>query len=616
MSEKTNTVTETVSLETESFEALLNESVVGSINIVGTVVRGIVVSIIGDSAIVDVGLKSEGRVPLKEFSYMDKELKSLDEISVFVERMEDKDGMIVLSHEKARREAAWCELEKMHQEGKQVMGTMFGKVKGGFTVDINGAVAFLPGSQLDVRPIKDVDQLMNIEQPFMILKMDRLRSNIVVSRRAVLEESRADMRDEVMSQMSEGLEIEGLVKNITDYGAFVDLGGIDGLLHITDMSWSRLNHPSEMIQLGDMIKVKVVRYNEDTGRVSLGMKQLESDPWAKALEKYNIGDKISGKVTNITDYGAFIEVQPGVEGLIHISEMSWNRKNVHPGKVLSATQDVEAIILEIDPNKRRIALGLKQCSENPWEKILQELKVGDTHEGKINNITEFGLFVSVTDDFDGMVHMSDLTWGQDVDSAVKQYKIGQVVKTKILEIDAEKERIALGIKQLSDDPFASSLGDMKKGDIVTCEVSKVLDKGVEVKIGDIVTLIRRSDLANERADQRPDRFAVGEKVDAKVTAIDSNSRQISVSIKAREISEEKEAMATYGSTDSGASLGDILGAAMDKAKASAEQKAEDVPKVKKEPAAKKAKSSSTKEKTEKKVAKKSSKKEADASAEK
>jgi len=438
-----------------------------------------------------------------------------------------------------------------------------------------------------------VTSLMNIEQPFMILKMDRSRGNIVVSRRAILEESRAGLRDEVLGKVAEGVQMEGVVKNITDYGAFVDLGGVDGLLHITDMSWTRLGHPSEMIQVGQNINVQVIRYNRDTGRISLGMKQLESDPWQSAIEKLSVGDKVSGKVTNITDYGAFVEIQPGVEGLIHVSEMSWTKKNVHPGKILSTSQEIEDSILEIDTAKRRIALGLKQCSENPWAKVVDDFAPGAEIDGTVRNITEFGLFVAVNDDLDGMVHMSDLSWEKNADEAIKDYKVGEAIRVKVLEIDAEKERISLGVKQLVADPFSEAVDGIKKGSIVTCEITKILDAGLDVSVGDAKGFIRKADLARDRSEQRPDRFAIGEKIDARVMNIDKKTRAISLSVKAREMAEEKEAMATYGSADSGASLGDILGAALDKAKVSDE--AAEKPAAKKKAPAKKA---SAKEKGE------------------
>ena len=441
-------------------------------DLVGTVLKGTVINIIGDCAIVDVGLKSEGRVPLKEFGTDADKLKKYDEVDVYVERMEDREGMIALSHEKARREAVWKELEESNTKSQQVLGTIFGRVKGGFTVDLKGAVAFLPGSQLDVRPIKDVGPLMNIEQPFMILKMDRTRGNIVVSRRAVLEESRTEQRGELLSKIEEGTVMDGVVKNITDYGAFIDLGGIDGLLHITDMSWRRLNHPTEMIQLGQTIKVQVIRYNRESGRISLGMKQLDRDPWEGISDRISVNQKVKGHITNITDYGAFVEIEPGVEGLIHVSEMSWTKKNMHPGKMVSTSQEIEAVILEIDPSKRRIALGMKQCITNPWQQATLEHPVGSTFEGKIRNITEFGLFVAITDDLDGMVHMSDISWKEAPEKAIKHYNVNDMIQVKVLEVDPEKERLALGIKQLSEDPFAEGVATLKKNDVVTCEIER------------------------------------------------------------------------------------------------------------------------------------------------
>jgi small subunit ribosomal protein S1 len=581
---------QTQTTSSESFAALLEESPALQMDLIGTVLKGTVIDIVGDCAIVDVGLKSEGRVPLKEFGAMADKLKKYDEVDVYVERMEDRDGMIALSHEKARREAVWKELEESHTKNVQVLGTIFGRVKGGFTVDLNGAVAFLPGSQLDVRPIKDVGPLMHLEQPFMILKMDRTRGNIVVSRRAVLEESRTEARGELLSKIEEGSIMDGVVKNVTDYGAFIDLGGIDGLLHITDMSWRRLNHPTEMIALGQNIKVQIIRYNRDTGRISLGMKQLEKDPWDGISDRITVGNKVKGHITNITDYGAFVEIEPGVEGLIHVSEMSWTKKNVHPGKMVSTSQEVEAVILEIDPSKRRIALGMKQTISNPWQQAAANHPVGSVFEGKIRNVTEFGLFVAITEDLDGMVHMSDISWSETPEQAIKAFNVNDTVKVKVLEVDPDKERIALGIKQLSEDPYAESVATLKKNDVVTCEITAITEGGLEVKVaGELSGFIRKADLAKERHEQRTDRFAVGEKVDAKVLSVDKKTRKVSLSVKAREIAEEKEAMAAYGSTDSGASLGDILGAALDKAKQKSESKpAKAEPAAKKKPAAKKA----------------------------
>lgn len=603
----------------EDFAALLDESLIAQTDLVGKVLKGTIVNIQGDLVIVDVGLKSEGRIPLQEFGHgAESRLKKLDVVDVYVERMEDRDGMIVLSHEKARREASWKELEEAYQKNQQVMGVIFSRVKGGFTVDLNGAIAFLPGSQLDVRPIKELNSLMNIEQPFMILKMDRSRGNIVVSRRAVLEETRVGARDELLSKIEEGAILEGVVKNITDYGAFIDLGGIDGLLHVTDMSYRRLNYPSDILALGQTVKVQVIRYNRENGRISLGMKQLESDPWEGVESRYKTGQKVKGHVTNIADYGAFVEIEPGIEGLIHVSEMSWTKKNTHPGKLLSSSQEIEAVILEVDMAKRRIALGLKQTMDNPWQKVQTQFPVGTEFEGVIRNITEFGLFVAVTDDIDGMVHMNDLSWEMSGDKALKSYKTGDKIKVKVLEIDLDKERIALGVKQLQSDPLEESFSSIKKNDLVTCEIKEIREEGLEVLVmGSIHGFIRKSDLAKDRTEQRTDRFAVGEKVDAKILNVDRKSRQVQLSVKAREIQEEREVMAAYGSTDSGASLGDILGAALAK-KRSADEAAAEAPAKKK--SSKKAEAvteeaaAETEEdvKPKKKATKKSAKDEADA----
>jgi len=552
-------------VQKESFADLLNESLGAHEGLEGTVLKGMVIAIENDYVLVDVGLKSEGRVPLKEFGApgLGAEIKTGDTVEVFLERMEDKNGEAVLSREKARREEAWIELEKSFNESKRVTGTIFGRVKGGFTVDLQGAVAFLPGSQVDIRPVRDVTPLMGTPQPFQILKMDRSRGNIVVSRRAVLEESRAEQRSELIANLKEGQVLKGVVKNITDYGAFIDLGGVDGLLHVTDIAWRRINHPSEALQIGETVEVQVIRFNPETQRISLGMKQLEADPWEGVEAKYPVGTKFTGRVTNITDYGAFVELESGIEGLVHVSEMSWTKKNVHPGKIVSTSQEVEVMVLDVDPQKRRISLGLKQCLGNPWETFAAQHPAGTQVEGEIKNITEFGLFIGLPGEIDGMVHLSDLDWNEPGEQAIAKYKKGDIVKAKVLDVDIEKERISLGIKQLSSDPFASGIGDIKKGDTVTCTVSAVLDNGIEVKVNDTLHgFIRKSDLSADRSEQRPDRFAPGEKVDAKVTAVDKANRKLNLSIKAREVQEEKEAMAEYGSSDSGASLGDILGAAL------------------------------------------------------
>jgi small subunit ribosomal protein S1 len=548
----------------EDFAALLEESYGANDNLEGTVIKGTVINIENDLAIIDVGLKSEGRIPLKEFAApgQESDLKIGDSVEVFLERIENSAGEAVLSRDKARREEAWEKLEVAFAAGERVDGIIFGRVKGGFTVDLSGAVAFLPGSQVDVRPVRDIAPLRGMPQPFQILKMDRRRGNIVVSRRAVLEESRAEARSELISTLEEGQTLEGVVKNITDYGAFVDLGGVDGLLHVTDIAWRRVNHPSEALTIGETVKVQVIRLNKETQRISLGMKQLEEDPWEALEAKYPLNSKFHGRVTNITDYGAFVELEAGVEGLVHVSEMSWTKKNVHPGKIVSTSQEVEVMILEVDQSRRRISLGLKQCLDNPWESFAETIPVGSTIEGVVKNITEFGLFVGLENDVDGMVHMSDIDWSQPGEQAIQAYTKGDTVTAKVLDIDVEKERVSLGIKQMSEDPFAGA-AEMKKGAVVTCTVSAIQDAGIDVEISEgVVGFIRKGDLSRDRAEQRPDRFAVGDKIDAKITSIDSKTRKVSLSIKAKEVAEEKQAVAQYGSSDAGASLGDILGAAM------------------------------------------------------
>jgi small subunit ribosomal protein S1 len=552
----------------EDFAALLEESLQEQSSFEGTVVKGTVVSIENDMALIDVGLKSEGRVALKEFGGpgQDPELRVGDKVDVYVERLEDKNGEAVLSRDKARREEAWLLLERAFNDQEKIKGVIFGRVKGGFTVDLAGAVAFLPGSQVDIRPVRDITPLMGTPQPFQILKMDRNRGNIVVSRRAVLEETRAEARNELVANLKEGQVLNGVVKNITDYGAFIDLGGVDGLLHVTDIAWKRINHPSEALTIGQAVEVQVIRFNQETQRISLGMKQLMADPWDGIEAKYPQLAQFMGRVTNITDYGAFVELEPGVEGLVHVSEMSWTKKNVHPGKIVATSQEVEVRILDVDPVKRRISLGIKQTIENPWVTFARMYPMGTEIDGEVKNITEFGLFVGLPGDIDGMVHLSDISWEKSGEEAAAEFTRGDMVKVKVLDVDQDKERISLGIKQLTDDPFTSALksaDNLRRGSIITGTVTQVNDGGVELAIeGDLVGFIRRSDLARERNEQRPDRFAVGEKVDAKVTQVDKGSRRISLSIKALEIEEEKEAMAQFGSSDSGASLGDILGAAL------------------------------------------------------
>ncbi len=544
----------------ESFESLLNDAV-GDNGFEGSVLKGTIVKLESDHVIVDVGLKSEGRIAKKEFVSAGQPftLEIGENVDVYIDRYEDRDGAISLSREKARREEAWIELEKKYEAGERVNGTIFRRVKGGFTVDLQGAVAFLPGSQVDVRLVRDVTPLMGQEQPFQIVKMERNRSNIVVSRRAVLEEDRAEARSEVVSNLSEGAVVEGVVKNITDYGAFVDLGGVDGLLHVTDISWRRINHPSEALQIGENIKVQIIRFNEETQRISLGMKQLESDPWENVAAKYTVGEKFTGVVTNITDYGAFVELGEGVEGLVHVSEMSWTRKNVHPGKIVSTSQEVEVVILEVDPEKRRISLGIKQATENPWIAFAASHPSGTEVEGEIKNITEFGLFVGLNEEIDGMVHLSDISWEIDGEEAIKEFQKGQVVKAKVLEADPEKERVSLGIKQLTDDPFEAGLEGIKRGETVKAVVTEVQEGGLAVAIGDVTGFIKRNDLAKSRNEQEPENFKEGQEVEARVMRIERGTRRVELSIKALEVAEEKALMQELsGNDDTGAVLGDAL----------------------------------------------------------
>ena len=557
----------TANSTSENFAELLDQSFQEMASIEGSVVSGTVLSIEKDMILIDVGLKSEGRVSIREFgnSEDDIQINPGDIVEVYIERLEDINGHAVLSREKAKREESWINLEKALEEQKRVNGVIFGKVKGGFTVDLEGATAFLPGSQVDIRPIKDLGALMGTPQPFQILKMDRRRGNIVVSRRAVLEDSRAEAKSELVANLQEGQVLQGIVKNITDYGAFVDLGGVDGLLHVTDISWKRINHPSEVLQMGEAVQVKVIKFNDETQRISLGIKQLTEDPWLKVIDRFPVGSKMNGVVTNITDYGSFVELEDGIEGLVHVSEMSWTKKNVHPGKIVSTSEKVEVIVLEIDVSKRRISLGIKQCIENPWKSYKDNNKTGSTIEGEIRNITEFGLFIGLSDDIDGLVHLSDLSWDGNGDELIKGFTKGDSIKAKILDIDVDKERISLGIKQLTEDLASAEIDNIRKGSTVTCTIAVISDNGLDVTVGDnIKGFIKKNDLARERNDQRTDRYGVGDKVDATVTNIDKKQRKINLSIKAREIEEEKKAMAEFGSSDSGASLGDILGAALAK----------------------------------------------------
>ena len=548
----------------EEFEALLQESFEVDTPEEGTVVKGKVIAIEAGQAIIDVGYKMEGRVDIKEFADPGEspEISVGDVVEVFLRAAENSKGEAVISREMARREEAWDRLEKAYADEERVDGAIFGRVKGGFTVDLGGAVAFLPGSQVDVRPVRDAGPLMGLKQPFQILKMDRRRGNIVVSRRAILEESRAEQRAEVIGKLAEGDNVDGVVKNITEYGAFVDLGGVDGLLHVTDMAWRRVNHPSEILTIGETVKVQVVKINKETHRISLGMKQLMDDPWDIVSVKYPLASQHKGRVTNITDYGAFVELEAGVEGLVHVSEMSWTKKNVHPGKIVSTSQEVDVMVLEIDGVKRRVSLGLKQTQRNPWEVFAEQNPEGSQVEGEVKNITEFGLFIGLEGDIDGMVHLSDLTWEGRGEDVISEYRKGDMVQAVVSEVDVEKERISLSVKALGGDKFADAVGGVKRGSIITVEVTAIEEGGVEVEYEGMKSFIRRSDLSRDRAEQRPDRFGLGDKVDVRVTNIDAKTRRLGLSIKGREIAEEKEAVEQYGSSDSGASLGDILGAAL------------------------------------------------------
>ena len=553
-------------ISSERFSELLEESLSNSFIQEGKVILGTIVSIESDLVIIDFGMKTEGRVSIDEFKseIEDSSLNIGDQVEVYLERIENALGDAVLSRDKAKKEENWFKLQECQKENVIVQGEITGKVRGGFTVDIDGTQAFLPGSQVDVKPIRDIRPLMYMSQSFHILKMDKRRGNIVVSRKSVLTDSSNVSKSEVLEGLSEGQEIEGIVKNITDYGAFIDLGGIDGLLHVTDISWKRINNPSDVISLGEKVKVLITKLSREDQRVSLGMKQLQDDPWVDVDKKYEVGKKYNGQVTNMADYGAFVGLEGGLEGLVHVSEMSWVSKIEKPSKYVNIGDEVQVMVLEIDSEKKRLSLGIKQCFDNPWENFAQKNPVGNLVKGKIQNIADFGIFVQVEEGLDGLVHLSDIDWKVEGNIAIKEYKVGQEIEAKILDFEIEKERISLGIKQLSDDPL-SSLGTTKKGDVLTCTVSNTLKSGIEVNIGtDFTAFIKRSDLSMDKSEQNPERFEIGQKVDAKVIRFDKKSRKINLSIKALQISDEKEAIEQYGSKDSGASLGDILGEALDK----------------------------------------------------
>lgn len=529
-----------------------------------SVVKGQVISIGKDVIIVDVGIKNEGRVPIEEFLVGQNNVLPQvgDIVDVYVEKLESRNGRTILSREKAIRQDAWSAIEKMFENKELVEGAMLGRVKGGFTVDIFGVIAFLPGSQLDVRPIKDVSHMIGVKQPFLVLKMDKKLGNIVVSRRAILEESRLEARDAMLSQIREGEVYEGIVKNITDYGAFVDLGNIDGLLHVTDISWSRINHPSEVLSIGQKVSVMVIKFSEDSKRISLGIKQLDDSLWQDIAKEFPVGQVFHGKISNISDYGAFIELKNGVEGLVHSSEISWLRSHQNSKKFLSIGQEVEFKILDIDVKKHRVSLSIKQCQENPLILFASNNPVGSVIKAPIRNVTDFGIFVAIADQFDGMIHESDISYDGNGVELLQFYKKGDDVECKILSIDLERERVSLGIKQLQERAQDDAI-ELVKGMNVTCIVSEVSEKGLSVTINDGTRgFIKKGDLSSDKSSQRVDRFAFGDKIDAKVIFVDQEAKVVNLSIKAMEIEDRENAIKEYGSTDSGARLGDVLGVAL------------------------------------------------------
>ncbi|MDR1288774.1 MAG: 30S ribosomal protein S1 [Holosporales bacterium] len=556
------------STEKLSFASLLDESNFGEDAIEGRVVTGIVVALRNDYAIVDVGLKAEGLLNVNDI----KALKGVDTLSigdtleVFVERFEDRNGEPILSIEKARREAVWKKIEVHMESGSVVEGFIIGRTNGGFSVDISGTTAFLPGSQVDLRIVKDITPLLNVPQPFKVLKMDKTRNNIVVSRRAVLETARNEARSEIISKLEEGMIIQGIVKNTTDYGVFVDIGGIDGLLHVTDMSWKRVASPAEMVKVGDSVQVQILKFNKDTGRISLGMKQLVKTPWEGVEQRYIIGDRYNGRISNVTDYGAFVELEDCIEGMIYITELSWLRKNVHPSKLVSIGDEVEVVVLDVNPAKRKISLGLKQCQENPWRQFAETHPIGTKLEGVVKNITEFGIFVGVTELLDGMVHISDVSWNSgNKDDKSKDLQKGQQIEVIVLDVNPEKERISLGIKQLENDPRAGiELLNDQKGETVLATVKEVHMAGVDVTLENgLPGFIKKENFSSDRMGQKSDVLSVGDKIEAMILGVDKIARVVNLSIRGLEIKREKEDLEKFGSSqESGARLGDILGLAM------------------------------------------------------
>ena len=530
---------------TENFAQLFEESLQELETRPGSIVKGTVVSIDKDIVLVDAGLKSESAIPADQFKNAEGELEIAigDEVDVALDAVEDGFGETILSREKAKRHEAWVELEKAYDDKVTIKGVINGKVKGGFTVEVNSVRAFLPGSLVDVRPVRDTTHLEGKELEFKVIKLDAKRNNVVVSRRAVIEAESSAERETLLANLEEGHEIKGIVKNLTDYGAFVDLGGVDGLLHITDMAWKRVKHPSEIVNVGDEINVKVLKFDKEKQRVSLGMKQMGNDPWQEIASRYPEGTKISGQVTNLTDYGCFVEIEDGVEGLVHVSEMDWTNKNIHPSKVVNLGDTVDVMVLEIDEERRRISLGLKQCIDNPWETFAKSHEKGDKVSGKIKSITDFGIFIGLDGGIDGLVHLSDISWNKSGEDAVRDYKKGDEISAVVLQVDPERERISLGVKQIEEDPFNKYLTDNKKGAIVVGTVTEVDAKGVTVNLSEEVDgYIRVADLSVDRIEDATEAANVGDSIEAKFMGVDRKNRTVNLSVKAKDQADEKEAI--------------------------------------------------------------------------
>ena len=539
---------------TENFAQLFEESLQELETRPGSIVKGTVVSIDKDIVLVDAGLKSESAIPAEQFKNAEGELEIAigDEVDVALDAVEDGFGETILSREKAKRHEAWVELEKAYEDKATIKGVINGKVKGGFTVEVNSVRAFLPGSLVDVRPVRDTTHLEGKELEFKVIKLDAKRNNVVVSRRAVIEAENSAERESLLANLEEGHEVKGIVKNLTDYGAFVDLGGVDGLLHITDMAWKRVKHPSEIVNVGDEINVKVLKFDKDKQRVSLGMKQMGNDPWQEIAQRYPEGTKITGQVTNLTDYGCFVEIEDGVEGLVHVSEMDWTNKNIHPSKVVNLGDSVEVMVLEIDEERRRISLGLKQCIDNPWETFAKSHEKGDKVSGKIKSITDFGIFIGLDGGIDGLVHLSDISWNKSGEDAVRDYKKGDEISAVVLQVDPERERISLGVKQIEEDPFNKYLTDTKKGAIVNGTVTAVDAKGVTVNLAEEVDgYIRVADLSRDRIEDASEVANVGDSIEAKYTGVDRKNRIVNLSVKAKDQADEKEAIEKVNQQDDG-----------------------------------------------------------------